>query len=166
MPEREYKDLFSGYDKAKEFDEIAERCVNIMALIKCPECGQEVSDRAAACPKCAFPLSELRTDGVVKIKLHENRKPDAFGNDSLYDAFAKTTAKICDEDDKELWTGTCVDHASFHVEKPTNIKLIYGSKVYYPGLVEAGKKYAIVKVNKGFFSMSFKLMEVDAIDAD
>ena len=32
-----------------------------MALIKCPECGKEVSDRAAACIHCGFPLSELKT---------------------------------------------------------------------------------------------------------
>lgn len=28
-----------------------------MALITCPECGREVSDRASACPHCGFPLS-------------------------------------------------------------------------------------------------------------
>jgi len=28
-----------------------------MALIKCPDCGTEVSDSAAACPKCACPIS-------------------------------------------------------------------------------------------------------------
>lgn len=28
-----------------------------MALIKCPECGKDVSDRAAACPNCGFPIS-------------------------------------------------------------------------------------------------------------
>jgi ribosomal protein L7/L12 len=27
-----------------------------MALIKCPECSNEVSDKAIACPKCGFPL--------------------------------------------------------------------------------------------------------------
>ncbi len=28
-----------------------------MALIKCPECGKEVSDKAQSCPNCGFPLS-------------------------------------------------------------------------------------------------------------
>ena len=28
-----------------------------MALINCPECGKEVSDRAPACPNCGFPIS-------------------------------------------------------------------------------------------------------------
>lgn len=28
-----------------------------MALMECPECGKQVSTRAAACPHCGFPLS-------------------------------------------------------------------------------------------------------------
>lgn len=27
-----------------------------MALIKCPECGKEISDKATSCPNCGFPL--------------------------------------------------------------------------------------------------------------
>ncbi len=27
-----------------------------MALIKCPECGKEISDKASACPNCGMPL--------------------------------------------------------------------------------------------------------------
>ena len=30
-----------------------------MALIECPECGQNVSDRAAACPNCGYPVSAM-----------------------------------------------------------------------------------------------------------
>ena len=29
-----------------------------MALIKCPECGQEVSNQAPACIHCGYPLNE------------------------------------------------------------------------------------------------------------
>lgn len=29
-----------------------------MALIKCPECGKEISDKALACPNCGCPSSE------------------------------------------------------------------------------------------------------------
>jgi len=28
-----------------------------MALIKCPECGAQVSSAADSCPKCAYPIS-------------------------------------------------------------------------------------------------------------
>lgn len=30
-----------------------------MALIKCPECGREVSDKAKACIHCGFPLDGI-----------------------------------------------------------------------------------------------------------
>ena len=30
-----------------------------MALIKCPECGATISDKAEKCPKCAFPIKSI-----------------------------------------------------------------------------------------------------------
>lgn len=27
-----------------------------MALIKCPECGKEISDVAVKCPNCGYPI--------------------------------------------------------------------------------------------------------------
>lgn len=32
--------------------------ISIMAIIKCPECGAEISDKATSCPKCENPMSE------------------------------------------------------------------------------------------------------------
>lgn len=29
-----------------------------MALIKCPECGNEISDKAASCPHCGFLIEQ------------------------------------------------------------------------------------------------------------
>lgn len=29
-----------------------------MALIKCPECGKEISDKATVCPNCGMPLRQ------------------------------------------------------------------------------------------------------------
>ena len=29
-----------------------------MALIKCPECGKEISDKARACPNCGNPMNQ------------------------------------------------------------------------------------------------------------
>lgn len=31
-----------------------------MALIKCPECGREISNRAANCPNCGFPMNDVK----------------------------------------------------------------------------------------------------------
>ena len=34
----------------------------VMALIKCPECGKEVSDKALSCPKCGCPINVIVTE--------------------------------------------------------------------------------------------------------
>lgn len=33
-----------------------------MALIKCPECGTEISDKAISCPKCGCPINKVETE--------------------------------------------------------------------------------------------------------
>jgi hypothetical protein len=37
-----------------------------MALIKCPECGKEISDKAAACPNCGCPIGSQPTG--IKVR--------------------------------------------------------------------------------------------------
>lgn len=36
-----------------------------MALIKCPECGKQVSDKAQTCPNCGFSISQLFNDEIM-----------------------------------------------------------------------------------------------------
>lgn len=36
-----------------------------MALIKCPECGKEISDRAMACIQCGYPLKKEKSELTV-----------------------------------------------------------------------------------------------------
>lgn len=33
-----------------------------MALIKCPKCGKEMSDRAASCPQCGTSINEIMAE--------------------------------------------------------------------------------------------------------
>lgn len=42
-----------------------------MALIKCPECGKEISDRAGSCPSCGCPLE---TANEPKIEIQTPKK--------------------------------------------------------------------------------------------
>lgn len=35
-----------------------------MAMIKCPECGKDISDKAAACPNCGCPISGATSDSA------------------------------------------------------------------------------------------------------
>lgn len=44
-----------------------------MALIKCPKCGKEMSDRAASCPQCGMTMEEIKAT-LQETKLEEARK--------------------------------------------------------------------------------------------
>lgn len=62
-----------------------------MALIKCPECSTEISDQAASCPKCGYPMRAAATAGsdlallikemamregkIAAIKLYREKSP-------------------------------------------------------------------------------------------
>ena len=49
-----------------------------MALIKCPECGKEVSDKSIACPSCGYPIALMRDSKEDKFKEDklEEKKPE------------------------------------------------------------------------------------------
>lgn len=42
-----------------------------MPLIKCPECGKEVSNKAHTCPHCGFPIEEMAVEEVAKQSIGE-----------------------------------------------------------------------------------------------
>ena len=35
---------------------------DFMALISCPECNSEISDKAVSCPKCGYPTLQRKSD--------------------------------------------------------------------------------------------------------
>ena len=48
-----------------------------MALIKCAECGHDISDTAASCPSCGAPVSVARpVVPPVDAKPGSNAKPE------------------------------------------------------------------------------------------
>lgn len=40
-----------------------------MALIKCPECGKKVSDKAIACPNCGYPMNSCKKGNIFKSSI-------------------------------------------------------------------------------------------------
>jgi hypothetical protein len=62
-----------------------------MALIKCPECKQEVSDKATACPGCGFAKPKRQEFGCgtlilagIIIVVFTSMFKSCFGNDDQY----------------------------------------------------------------------------------
>ena len=49
-------------------------------LIKCPECELQVSDKAATCPHCGFPLQPSVKSRKPRAKNNKRRRlPNGFG---------------------------------------------------------------------------------------
>lgn len=49
-----------------------------MALISCPECGKEISDKAVSCPHCGMPLQAMPQPASISpsvVPIAENSKP-------------------------------------------------------------------------------------------
>lgn len=61
-----------------------------MALIKCPECGVEISDKALTCPKCGYHIS-INVGLEIGIDMHE----------------LKREAELC-----EIWTKLNEEHSN------------------------------------------------------
>jgi DNA-directed RNA polymerase subunit RPC12/RpoP len=55
-----------------------------MALIKCPECGKDVSDKAAVCPNCANPIANENDGMAYPVEVNGQR----------IDLFAIVLAKV------------------------------------------------------------------------
>ena len=85
-----------------------------MALIKCPECGEEVSDKAGSCPNCGHPISPQpktkrplrRSDIILLIVFIAGGSLIAFGilyalysNDDTTSTKTNSTERIATKED-------------------------------------------------------------------
>lgn len=70
-----------------------------MALIKCPECGKEVSDKAPACIHCGFPLEEIvkaKSIDIIVDDATETKEDENVSEQIIVDETG--TAYILDRD--------------------------------------------------------------------
>lgn len=54
-----------------------------MALIKCPECGKEISDRSDMCIHCGFPLDEYIHDKSMGVVPNATKVTDEIGKPTM-----------------------------------------------------------------------------------
>lgn len=132
-----------------------------MALIKCVECGKEISDRASICPNCGCPISEMTTSGVVRIKMPNNIVEGLVG------LFSSRSAIVTDSTGRTLWKGFHGENASFTIGEPTKITINLGGWANeVKGIVYPKKKYSLVQDMGVHMLATYRLTEVDVIDAD
>lgn len=131
-----------------------------MALIKCPECGQEVSDKAAACPRCASPILGAN---VIKIRMN---LPDRINGR------AGRKAEVVSSEGKVLWNRSRGQIAKIESEKEINAFVRMNTEIggWFSSdsvTLVPGKKYALSFSPATFFKKAkISIMEVDYIDAD
>ena len=61
-----------------------------MALIKCPECGRDISDKANACVHCGYPLSKA-ADNAEKKESNKELTQTVESQETLLPNKAKKT---------------------------------------------------------------------------
>ena len=126
-----------------------------MALIKCPECGKEMSDKAQACIHCGCPL----LNGKVYIKMPTAKDNPAFSTKGQY--------SIIDGNKEVLYHGVVGSLAEFVITDRTEIsfKCLWGldRRPIYLGCVEPGKNYQVIIDFSTSFMPKFRLVECQVI---
>lgn len=127
-----------------------------MALIKCPECGNQVSDKATACIHCGAPLAKEKN--IIKIKTPSGDRVIVRVKYIVTD----------DKTGKELAIAGNGEVISLELDEPTTIRVHLGRGFkdatidYVPN---GTQKYAIKLLN-AFIGARLSLQEIDTIDSD
>ncbi len=119
-----------------------------MALIKCPECGKEISDKASVCIHCGFPLN-LLSEGDISTKIER-------------DLVENELSTIKDKDIRNLYSLEIID------SNGSNVKIITILKGYFRYSLEEAKQAVSVLpiLVEGFFDMkSIRCIAQELLDA-
>lgn len=142
-----------------------------MALIKCFDCGKEISDRAGTCPFCGCPISELLESGeTVKIKLSTAVLAERWMNRDTPIGPGDQKVSIS-SNGKVIWQGRAGDVAELSFVQPTSIDIQYHMNAWRYGgkcsgvIDPAQSKTYIVSAIHGL-SVKLDLRPVDASEAD
>lgn len=85
-----------------------------MALIKCPECGETISDKAPACIKCGYPIKEL---GIPQPPLAEEPVTEQAEEESMAETVSLEGFSLGEDDYTEERKETKQELPQTHVEQ-------------------------------------------------
>lgn len=124
-----------------------------MALISCPECKKEISDKAKVCVHCGYPVQEGLKSGIVRIKIP-------------IQLFSASKVIITDCAGQILWEGKHGQNAKFTIDEPTQIFIDLGTRDHIiESKVEPNCRYILIQEMGMRLRATFILSEVDVIDS-
>lgn len=93
-----------------------------MALIKCPECGKEISDKASICPNCGCPINtENAGPKLVHSKQNYVKIKIPFFNDKSRSFSSRANmVNIKNKNGTVIWRGPSNSTASFELQEETD----------------------------------------------
>ena len=99
-----------------------------MALIKCPECGKEISDKSPACIHCGFPLESLKgSSGIDEATVEKDTDKDVEEGILCEEGYS---LEFMDDGDEKEQAASAVDNYTEKIKCPTcgspDIKKITG----------------------------------------
>ena len=119
-----------------------------MALIKCEECGKEVSDKAQVCPNCGAPITAKKSDVMIRFPIWKGQ----MFNNKCY-VYDKNT-------DEEIASGKQGETLVFKCDRPMDIYVVVKGSFGRPeATVMPGDRYDVGY--RGFGKIY--LSKVDAI---
>ncbi|MBQ6520310.1 MAG: zinc ribbon domain-containing protein [Anaerolineaceae bacterium] len=135
-----------------------------MAIIKCPECGKDVSDKAVSCPACGYPIASKIPNGDIQIKIGILKAKNKLQTGQM--------VLITDSNKQTLWEGKAGDIARIHFEQITTITISYIATFFYwagygSGVIDPSKcrKYYTTAHYDGMFNCGVALQETEIFDS-
>lgn len=136
-----------------------------MALINCPECNREISDKAKACPHCGYPISEnvnVYTENKVKIdgKIYDISKLKKM-YDKYSDSDKKEICRNCNNAYKKWYNSGIESEISSHDKGGNLIQWIGTTLKWWPN---NKKQYFAYKFLAECRAHNFKYFEFNTTD--
>lgn len=89
-----------------------------MALINCPECGKQISDKATVCPNCGYPISSASNTSSSKTSLVRVKLEPTPG---------VINQKVSITCPGASWTGKTGQVAELQINRSGNLHVLYHS---------------------------------------
>lgn len=103
--------------------------MRFMALIDCPECGREISNRAPACIHCGFPLTSTNTQSeLIVVEQVSPVQTWIIGRDWTLPKDGKEQRVHCLDCDRDVYFPAGQEKHATHRVEP----LVWSPKGWYP----------------------------------